>query len=184
MAPPSALFRSSWLCASFIYEKYSLKELLSTLPLTTPYHNPGRPLGAPQRDTWFRGPNMTRTGTLYIPTPMTFRSRLSRFIAIAFATIQIVAIAGAPALEAALTIRTINAVTADQNTPDRNVPSHDPSTCVVCQLINSIATPPERETIFVAAGESIDREHAPVDVPREHQRRADSLSRAPPSFPA
>ena len=115
---------------------------------------------------------------------MTVRSRLSRLLAIAVATIQIVAIASAPALEAALTLTGGNAVTADQGGTDRNVPTHDPNTCVVCQLINSVAAPPERATILVATDESIDRDHAPVDLPRQHLTRKDSLSRAPPTLPA
>ena len=116
---------------------------------------------------------------------MTLTRRLCRYFVLALATARIVAFEGAPALEGARAIAHPDAgLTVDGNAPDRSAPFHDPSTCVICQLINSVAAPPRLPTILLPTDQASGRECVAIDVPRQHVRREGVLSRAPPTHPA
>ena len=117
--------------------------------------------------------------------PMTVARRLFRYLALALATAQIVAFAGAPVLEGTLAAaHTRNAVTTDSDAPHGGIPAHDPSTCAVCQLISSVAPPPQPPTIVIPQDDASGRVVVAVDQPGEHFRRTGVLSRAPPALPA
>lgn len=117
--------------------------------------------------------------------PMTVTRRFFRYFALALAAIQLAAFAGAPVLEGTIEVAgTRNVVTADSNGPDRSVPAHDSSTCAVCQLISSVAPPPQPGTIPAPRDETTGRIVSAVDLPGQHFRRSGVLSRAPPTLPA
>ena len=117
--------------------------------------------------------------------PMTVPRRCFRYLALALAAVQIVAFAGAPVLEGMLAVAEArSAVTVDGNSPERGIPPHDPSTCAICQLINSVAPPPPAPTIFAPRDDVSGRVVVAVDLPRQHFHTPGVLSRAPPTLPA
>jgi hypothetical protein len=116
--------------------------------------------------------------------PMTLTRRLFRRFALALATIQLVAFAVAPVLEGrAVAAQGAVELALDQAGSDRTFPTHDPGTCVACQLLSSIAALPQAATILVRADEGSGRDHRPVDVPRQSFPRQGFHSRAPPAPP-
>jgi hypothetical protein len=115
---------------------------------------------------------------------MTLSKRFFRHFALALATAQLVALTGAPVLEGAMAVAQVGAAHAvDGKTPEQGVPFHDPSTCVVCQLISSVAPPPQPATILAPADEASGREVHAVAFPRQDPRREGVRSRAPPAIP-
>ena len=116
---------------------------------------------------------------------MTVARRLFRYFALALASVQIVAFASAPALEGALAGSQVeSSVSADRGDPDQRAPRHDPSTCVVCQLLSVIPSVPVPPTVPAPIGETGAVERPTVDVPRQQVLRRGALSRAPPALPA
>ena len=116
---------------------------------------------------------------------MTVARRFFRFLALALATAQIVVSVGAPVLEGALAAAQMrNTVTADTDAPQHGAPAHDPRTCAVCQLISSVAPPPQPTTIPVPCSEIRGRVIVAADLPSQNFRRTGVLSRAPPTLPA
>ena len=118
--------------------------------------------------------------------PMTLTRRLFKRFALALATAQIVAFAVAPVLEGTLAVAQVGSgfVVDRDTTPGKSVPTHDPSTCVACQLISAVAALPQPATLFVASDAASRREQPPVDLPRQLFPRQGFLSRAPPTLPA
>jgi hypothetical protein len=116
---------------------------------------------------------------------MTVARRLFRYFALALASIQIVAFASAPAIEGALAVSKSEAsVSADRGDSDRSAPRHDPSTCVVCQLLSVVASLPVPPTVAAPIGDTSAIERPAIDFPRQHILRRWALSRAPPALPA
>lgn len=116
---------------------------------------------------------------------MTLPSHLFRRFALALATAQLVAFAAAPVVEGTVAVAQMGVgLSVDGGTSDRSVPTHDPSTCVACQLLSSVAALPQPATILVPDGDASGRERLLVDVPRQVFARQGFLSRAPPTLPA
>jgi hypothetical protein len=115
--------------------------------------------------------------------PMTAVRRCLRYFALALATTQIVAFTVAPVLESALAVSRAGTVLAvDRNAPERSAPVHDPSTCVVCQIISAVVLPPQPPTILVPSDQATGRVSVATDAPRQSVRLPGVLSRAPPTI--
>ena len=115
---------------------------------------------------------------------MTAARRFFRYLALALATTQIVAAAGAPMLEARLAATHVrNAVTEQRDAP-HGIPAHDPNTCAVCQLISSVAPPPQPPLVLAPRDDVSGRVVVAVDQPHQQIRRTGVLTRAPPTLPA
>ena len=115
---------------------------------------------------------------------MTAPRRFFRYLVLALAATQIVASAGAPVLEARLAAAHVSNAVTEQGTAPHSIPAHDPSTCAVCQLISSVAPPPQASVILAPRDDVSGRVVVAVDQPRQQFRRTGVLSRAPPPLPA
>jgi hypothetical protein len=121
----------------------------------------------------------------YIAMPMTFTRRLFRHFALALATAHLVVFAGAPALEISFAVAHAGiGVVADAGTPDRGIPTHDPATCIACQIISSVAVLPPPATILIPTDDARARDRFPVHGVRQVFQPQGFLSRAPPTLPA
>jgi hypothetical protein len=117
--------------------------------------------------------------------PMTAFRRVFRYFALALAAMQLAAFAGAPVLEASVAIPQATTVaSADRGDTDRDIPRHDPGSCVVCQLISVVAALPASPAMPCPVVEASSAECPPLDAPRQHQVLRQALSRAPPTLPA
>jgi len=117
--------------------------------------------------------------------PMTLTRRLYRYFALALATAHLVVFAAAPVIEGRLVNAEVGiGVAADDATPERRVPAHDPSTCITCQIISSVAAVPQPATILLPTDDDGPRDRFPVHGARQVFERQGFLSRAPPTLPA
>ncbi len=115
---------------------------------------------------------------------MTAARRYFRYLVLALATVQIVAFAGAPILEGRLAVSSVRDAVTEGGDAPHGVPSHDPSTCALCQLISSVAPPPPPQIILAPRDDASGRIVVAVDRPLQRYRRTGVLSRAPPPLPA
>jgi hypothetical protein len=116
--------------------------------------------------------------------PMTAARRFFRYLVLALAATQIVASAGAPVLEARLAAAHVSNAVTEQSGAPHGIPAHDPSTCAVCQLLSSVAPPPQAPLILAPRDDVSGRVVVAIDQPRQQFRRTGVLSRAPPTLPA
>ena len=148
---------------------------------------PGCPRGVrrPALEFEAQGPYYAETGMSYIAMPMTLTRRLYRYFALALATAHLVVFAAAPVVEGRLARLDVGiGVAVGDATPERSVPAHDPSTCIACQIISSIAALPQPATILLPTDDAGPRDRLPVDGARQVFQRQGFLSRAPPTLPA
>jgi hypothetical protein len=116
---------------------------------------------------------------------MTPTRRLFRHFALVIATVHLVVFAVAPVLEASITVGQSGiGVVATGDTPDRSIPTHDPSTCIACQIISSVTAVPQPATIFLPTDDASTPDRFPVHGTRQVFAAQGFLSRAPPTLPA